>query len=841
MQTVSRLIDQFVPEHYQLTLSLDRMNRTFAGTVVLNGTSPLSAGQIIVHAKELRIGSATVDGKEADFSLGQNDELIIVHPDIHTGRHIIVIAFHGTITDGMHGLYPCYFEHNGIKKELLATQFESHHAREVFPCIDEPEAKATFDVILATEPDIVVLGNMPIRQQRTEKGQLVTYFATTPRMSTYLLAWVAGELHRKTAITESGVEVNVWATPAQPPDSLDFALDIATRTIDFFNGYFGTAYPLPKSDHVALPDFSAGAMENWGLITYREVVLLADPNTTSVSSKHYIAAVIAHELSHQWFGNLVTMKWWNDLWLNESFANFMQYFSMDALYPKWNMWLDFTTGDSSRALRRDSLEGVQPVQVEVRHPDEINALFDSAIVYAKGSRLLRMLHGYIGGKAFQAGLQAYFETFKYGNTESEDLWKAFQKASSKDIAGFMNVWITQSGYPVVHANQNGDQLTLSQEQFFVGAHASSKQLWPIPLSALDPSIPNLFDTHEITIARSPDTILHLNSGDTAHFITHYDDGLLAHLVSGVRSGELAQLDRLQLLHEQTLLARGGVISTATLIPLLDAYRYETTEAVWDIIVLAVGELKKFVETNTVAEKKLRLLAGSLARKQYERLGWTAKNNEPETDAKLRAIIVGLMLYSENDEVINTAIELYRTSTLEQLDPELRGLIIGTSVRYGSDNTITDTLLRAYKANSSAELQEDIASGLTSTRDKQTITKLLGLITDGTIIRPQDVRRWFVWLIRNRDGRDLTWQWLRDNWAWIEQTFGSGMSYDDFPRYTASSLVTRQQLDEYRAFFTPMLASPSLTRVITIGIGEIEGCVALIERDGTAVQDALLKL
>ncbi|HEU5122274.1 MAG TPA: M1 family metallopeptidase, partial [Candidatus Saccharimonadales bacterium] len=467
MQNVARLINYFVPDNYNLSLQLDRPNRRFNGVVAIHGTSAPDTNKLMLHAKDLIIESVVFDGKMAEFEL-DGDELTISHPDIHQGKHIVTVSFNGIITDAMHGLYPCYFEHNGEKKELLATQFESHHAREVFPCIDEPEAKATFDVTLATEPGIVVLGNMPAKQQKLEEDHLVTSFQTTPRMSTYLLAWVTGELHRKTATTESGVEVNVWATPAQHPDSLTFALEHAVRTIQFFNDYFGTPYPLPKSDHVALPDFTSGAMENWGLITYREVALLADPQTTGISTKQYVALVVAHELSHQWFGNLVTMKWWNNLWLNESFATLMEYIAVDALHPEWNMWLEFSTMESILALRRDSIDGVQSVQVDVHHPDEIGTLFDGAIVYAKGARLLRMLQHYIGHKDFQAGLKAYFASFAYQNTEGSDLWNTLAAASGKNIADFMNAWISQPGYPVVEVEAHANEVTLSQKQFFIG-------------------------------------------------------------------------------------------------------------------------------------------------------------------------------------------------------------------------------------------------------------------------------------------------------------------------------------------------------------------------------------
>ncbi|HET8884355.1 MAG TPA: M1 family metallopeptidase [Candidatus Saccharimonadales bacterium] len=841
MNTVSRLIQQFIPDHYQLSLHLNRTERTFNGTVTINGSTVADANNIVVHAKQLQIESVILDGKAAEFTEGTNDELTISHPDITTGKHIVVITFSGTITDAMHGLYPCYYEHDGTKKELLATQFESHHAREVFPCIDEPEAKATFDVTLTTEQDVTVLGNMPIKQQNVQNDKLVTSFDTTPRMSTYLLAWVTGDLHRKTATTKGGVEVNVWATPAQPANSLDFALDIATRTIDFFDEYFDTKYPLPKSDHIALPDFSSGAMENWGLITYREVALLADPATTSISSKHYIATVIAHELSHQWFGNLVTMEWWNNLWLNESFATLMEYIAIDALHPEWDIWLDFSTAESIMALRRDAIDGVQSVQVDVHHPDEISTLFDGAIVYAKGARLLRMLQQYIGHEAFQTGLKDYFAKHAYHNTTQNDLWQALTAASGKDIAHFMNTWISQSGYPVVTATQDGDSIYLSQKQFFVGPHESSDKLWPIPLNASDDTMSEILDTNEANVTHVSANSLRLNVGDTAHFITHYDNDLLARLIDEIHAGTMTPLDRLQLLNEQTLLARGGIITSATLIPLLDAYKDEQTEAVWDIIAMTIGELKKFVENDDVSEKQLRALSAKLAHNQYERLGWYAADTEPETDTKLRPAIIGLVLYGEHNDAIQTAIDLYRSTPLEQLDPELRALIIGAAVRHGNDNSIIDDLKTAYKASSSAELQQDIASGITSSRDADKIKQVLALIKDESVVRPQDAARWFVWTIRSRDGRALAWQWLRDNWQWVEKTFGGDKSYDDYPRYAASSLVTRQQLDEYRAFFTPMKDVVALSRVISMGLSEIEGRVELIERDSAAVRAALAKL
>ena len=838
MTTVSRLNTFYQPEHYDLLLTLDGAEHTFEGTVTITGEKLKDDEPIRLHAKDLTITAASIDDKPATYTQGEHDELTLELDGTTAGKHTISVSFTGTITDQMHGLYPCYFEHDGIKKELLATQFESHHAREVFPCIDEPAAKATFALQLTTGIDKTVLSNMPIKSQVTNEEHLVTSFDTTPRMSTYLLAFVVGELQKKSGKTKGGVEVNIWSTPAQPIASLDFALDIAVRSIEFYDDYFGTPYPLPKSDHVALPDFSSGAMENWGLITYRETCLLAEESTTSIASRHYIATVIAHELAHQWFGNLVTMEWWNDLWLNESFATLMEYIAVDALHPEWNVWLDFVTHESVAALRRDSIDGVQSVQVDVNHPDEINTLFDGAIVYAKGARLLRMIQQYIGHDAFRAGLKQYFADHAYANTIGNDLWNALETASGEKITSIMNTWISQPGYPVVSLERDGENIVISQEQFFVGPHESSDRQWPVPLDADDNGAPKLLDNPQISYPSSKP--IRLNRSDSSHFITNYDDLSRENLINQVADGTLDPIGRVQLLDEATLLARGGVMSSDQLLPLINAYKDETLEPVWDIIGLALAELRKFVDDDKDAEKKLRQLSAALAKKQYERLGWDAVDGEDEEDTKLRSSVIALSLYGEVPEALAKAKELYESTPLEDLNPELRALVISSVARY-DDGKVVDDLLAVYRQTNSGDLKQDICVGITSTRVPEKISLLLDSMKDTKTVRPQDVFRWFIYLIRGRESRELAWQWIRDNWDWVDKTFGGDKSYDDFPRYSANGLVTRKQLQEYVDFFEPKKKIPALNRVIVMGVSEIEGRVELIERDQAAVVQALLSL
>ena len=833
MTKVPRLLDTFTPNHYNLTLDLTRAEeKEFYGTVIISGDS--TSESISLHSKGLTIQSATIDNQPADISFGEFDELKLSQPNLKNGNHTICINFSGTITDAMHGLYPCYFTHDGVKKQLFATQFESHHAREVFPCVDEPAAKAEYDLTLVTQTGITVLGNMPVKYEEENGNSRTTTFEKTPRMSSYLLAFVIGELHKKSARTKSGVEVNVWATPAQNENTLDFALDIATRSIDFYDEYFGVKYPLPKSDHVALPDFSSGAMENWGLITYRESCLLADPELTPESSRRFIATVIAHELSHQWFGNLVTMQWWNDLWLNESFANMMEYVAIDALQPNWHMWEDFATNEVTAALRRDSLDGVQSVQADVNHPDEISTLFDPAIVYAKGGRLLVMVRKLIGEEAFRAGLKSYFEKFAYKNTVGNDLWQELESASGQPIVNLMNAWISQPGLPVVSVSNSHDTATLSQERFFIGEHQPSDALWPIPLFANQLLDVKILNQKETTV--SIEKPLQLNCGLSAHFVTKYDESTREYLLKNIT--ELPTLDKICILQDATILARAGFENSASLLPLALSLKTETNEKVFGMAAGALTELRKFVDDNDAARDSLKRISGEFARATFEELGWDEKDGESDDDRERRTTALSLMMYSEDEEVLNEAKTRFNNNKLEDLPTEIRALIISANVRHFETPEMTENLFTAYKNTPSNDLQNDIAIGLTSTKNLKTAEKILANIKDSNVIRPQDASRWFVYLIRTRESRQIAWNWLKENWAWVEEKFGEDKSYDDFIRYAATALLNPNELDDFRQFFEPMENIPALTRTIKLGITEISARVELIKRDKEAVISAL---
>lgn len=827
MQTVARLVEQFQPTHYDLHLEPHKDTMTFHGNVVVAGILPHATSTIRLHCKGLTARSAKIDSISVDIRIDTDlDELIL-----DAGRRQlddaveIEIAFDGAITKPMHGIYPCFAKNGDV---LLATQLESHHAREVFPCIDEPAAKATFSLTLSHLASETALSNMPVRNQsgvqQTDDGEYVeTTFDTTPKMSTYLLAFVIGNMQSVSGKTKNDTDVRVWSTVDQPLESLEFALRTAIDCTEFFNDYFDTPYPLPKCDHVALPDFSSGAMENWGLITYREVCLLVDPKMTSQSTKEFAATVIAHEISHQWFGNLVTMAWWDDLWLNESFASLMENIAVDHLHPEWDIMLTFASQDALSALWRDSIEGVQAVKTDVHHPDEISTLFDPSIVYAKGARLLNMVWTYIGDKAFREGLKAYFQQHAYGNTHGSDLWDALSKASGKDVGHFMQTWLTTSNFPLVRVEHNGKALQLTQHRFTsAGIQEATKRV--IPLSSTPQLQIDSLEAAHLEL-EMPEQFVQLNTAG-GHYSVHYVNAeYRSALREAARTQTMKPVPRLLLLNDALMQTRAGLVSIDEPLGLLEAYANEHLEPVWSVLSLVIGDARRLAEEMPSDEPLLKKYVGELIGAQYHRLGWESQPEESQNDTKLRELILSLAVYSEDPEVIKDALSRYES--VYDIPADTRSIILAASVRNGH---AFDELLALYPAVTDPEIQQDIAGALCATRSADHAKMILSRLQDDTFVRLQDIDRFVVYLLRNNRTRTEAWQWLTSSWEWITKNFGSDKSYDSYPRYAAGAFSTVSQLEQYDEFFEPLKSIKALKRAIELGRTEIEVRVAWRERE-----------
>ena len=845
---VTRLYEQFQPENYDLQLGVDPAGMTFGGTVTVRGKKTGRPSQrLTFHQKDLKIKTAKIvrHDKKGDSVITvsrinpqKSFDEVRLHAEemLYPGDYTVTIEFDGSITRPMNGIYPCFFKHDGQDKQLIATQFESHHAREAFPCIDEPEAKATFDLTLFTPDEGVVIANTPIKkQQKTKRGALETQFETTPKMSTYLLAFVYGELESLEATTKDGVLVRTFATPDNVKHT-KFALDCAVKTLEFYNEYFDVAYPLPKCDFIALPDFASGAMENWGCITFREQALLVDPKNTSLHLTQYVANVVAHELTHQWFGNLVTMRWWTDLWLNESFASWMSYLAVDHLFPEWKVWTQFIVDEQGLALKQDALENTHPIEVEVRHPDEIRTIFD-AISYEKGASVLLMLHDYLGADAFRDGLRLYLQRHAYGNTDTVDLWTALEEVANKPVKEFMGTWTSQSGYPIVHAEFAPAKLTVRQERFYINPKADKQAaVWPIPLLPSEPLSTDVLSKAEQTVepARVSDLTdgLVLNHDRTSFFRVVYDAAHLKKLHKAIADKQLSDLDRLGLLNDSFEAAKAGYAPTVDTLELLEAYRGEDSVVVWDVISGGIGSIRAVMDDDKLRDG-LKPYVRQLAAAQLKRLGWEEKAGDSHFDRLLRPIILGLSSYGEDPAVVDEAKRRFNEmKRSEDIHPDLRGVVYGTVSRLGAKAEF-DRLLELHNASDNSEERVTLAGALTNFKQPELIQRSLELITSDAV-RLQDAGYWIAYSFSNRHAKQATWQWLKDNWQWLIDNMGTDLSFFRMPIYAGRAFSDEAFLPEFKEFFESRM-SPAFERPVKQAIETIQWQSAWKQRDLDALK------
>lgn len=841
MAEVKRFYETFHPDHYDIYLDISREKKSFHGKTIVVGDAQEEL--VKLNQKYLKITSVRVDQKKADFDYNDKEEVVNIKAG-KVGKMKIEVDFEGKLTDSMMGIYPSYYEVDGEKKQLVGTQFETTFARQAFPCVDEPEAKATFALAIKFDekPGETIISNQP--EEKFEDG--VHYFKPTVRMSSYLVAFVFGDMQKKLTKTKSGVEIGVFATKAHKAKELDFALDIAKRSIEFYEDFYETPYPLEHSYQVALPDFSAGAMENWGCVTYREAYLLLDPDNTSLDMKQLVATVIAHELAHQWFGDLVTMKWWDNLWLNESFANMMEYVAIDALEPNWKIWEMFQTSEVPAALQRDATDGVQSVHVMVNDPAEIDALFDSAIVYAKGSRMLVMVRALLGDKALREGLKNYFAAHKYSNATGDDLWNALGKASGLDIGAIMHSWLEQPGYPVVNAKVEDGKLVLTQKQFFIGKGKEVGRKWQIPLNANYAAVPKIMKDEELVVGDYKDllanngTPFRLNVGNNSDFIVKYDQTLLDDILSHV--DELDAVDKLQLLQDFRLLAEGGQMSYADIVPLLPKFADSTSPIVNNALYRIMTTLRNFVTPGSDEEKQLKKLYDLLSEKQVKRLGLLPKVGESNDDNLTRPYVVSDSLYADNDDTINGLHAIYseNSDNLEGISADIRSAVLVNEVKNFGNMTLFDKLLKKYQETSDASLKQDLCAGITSTKMPEIIDAIVDDFENAQVVKPQDLRAWYRNVLANPFGQEQAWNWIRLEWPWLEATVGGDMEFATFITVTANIFHTEERLKQFKDFFEPKINTPGLTREIKMDTKVIETKVNLVKKEQAAVNAAIAK-
>ncbi|MDR0887265.1 MAG: M1 family metallopeptidase [Candidatus Nomurabacteria bacterium] len=760
-------LDYFTPEKYQL--SLDISNDQLLGCLTIRG---ITKSKIVkLHAKNI------TDITVADYAWTQKDDHILIQNLPKNQQIILKITFTSQISAQMHGAYLSKYNFNGKENHIITTQFESHFARECFPCIDEPAAKAIFELTLKHDKNLTALSNTPVAKSESSATFTTTTFEPTPKMSTYLLAFVVGEFNKIESKNNHNIKITSYAPLNQPKEKLLFANEVACKSLDFYADKFGINYPLPKLDQVALPDFEAGAMENWGLVTYRESMFLCDENS-SIETKKSVALVVAHELSHQWFGNLVTMKWWDDLWLNESFATMIEYLCVEKLFPQWQIMDDFFLNERTAAMNRDAIAGVQTIKQDIKSPDEIQTLFDGAIVYAKGACLMYMLKDQLGDDNFFSGLQDYFQKFAYCNTVGDDLWQSLQPYANFNIADFMNQWLTQPNYPII---QNGKIIPITD----------AGQTWTIPKISDDLSGYYLIQNNCETFATQ----------------THQQ--------------------KMRTLLDLTILTKYNKTPSLQIFNILEQLSPNEETVLWQLATNLLSNLRIFIEPETAEEKHFQSFVNNLLEPKYQKLGLKSTQTEQPAITEFRQTVIAWLLYAKNQTVINDLLAEYHEN-FEQIPAELRDNILFTKLRFNFSQDLYDKYLAEYRTTHGPELKDDLASALTSAiKNPENITQNLNLMQDFTIIRQQDTLHWFASLLRNFHARSKTWHFLQENWSWFEQNFGNDGGLNYYPMLVAHVLKTPKQLADYSTFFAPMKQEPYLERAIKMGENEISDRITLI--------------
>lgn len=823
---MEQLAKYFTPELYEIELRINKDTEQVQGRVKIQGVAKSST--VKLHAKNLKIHQLTVNQSPTTFTEDTEAETISFTSQVSDAEISIEARYSLQLSHGMTGLYLSTYEHEGKTERIVSTQFESHYARMMFPCVDEPAAKAKFSLkVIDTDPTDTILSNMPIKTERTltytsvnselnpktdpnamnlntEVTRKIVEFETTPRMSTYLLALCLGHFQSVTTKNQHGVTITTYAPLNQAKESLVEPNQIAGEALDFYDQAFGVPYPLPKLDQVAVPDFDAGAMENWGLVTYRESCLLMD-ETATLSDKIQIATVITHELSHQWFGNLVTMAWWDDLWLNESFANMMEYYCLDAIRPEWKVWQEFFVSDCYYALTRDTSPDIQAVKQAVNHPSEIETLFDPAIVYAKGSHLMFMLMRLMGEQNFLKGLRDYFEKHQYQNTTGDDLWVALQPYAKFNVSDFMNQWITRPGFPIIEGEK--------QERFYLDGR-SNQESWPL-------------------VQVSDDMTGHYIIGLTSEEL----QAKLAHF------SELSQEQQLRLLIDQSLLLRTPRGDLPASLDLLMHFRNETSFAIWSIIMSILGELKIYCPAETPAETNLKSYIRELISAQIARLGVSEKAEDTDDDKKLRESILSLAVYADDQPTILHLTEQYNIYITDALNfavisPELLLPYLEAEFKNTKEARFKE-YLNLYIKTSSPTIKSLLLDIITDAKREEHLQTLLDMLSDTKVIRLQDHSGYVRDLLANHSTRKATFDWLYQNWDYLKNAV-DGKSLDIYPKIMARFIRNQSDFVLFQKFAKRFENDPALFRIIKIGIYEIENRLALLAKNTEKLHQKLEK-
>jgi aminopeptidase N len=802
MQDRFRLPRTVVPSRYDLVLAPDLEAFTFAGEEEVAVEVHELVSEIVVNALDIEIdagrllghdgGEIAVTGVAVDPEL-QRATLSLERP-AEPGSWMLHLEFRGELNDQLHGFYRSTYTDDEGTHTIATTQFEAADARRAFPCWDEPDLKAVFGITLIVPDGVVALANGPeIERAPTGEGSVRVRFADTMAMSTYLVAFVVGRLELTDPVDVDGVALRLAHLPGKG-HLARFALEAGAFSLRFFTDYYGIPYPDRKVDFVAMPDFAQGAMENTGLITYRESLLLVDPGHATQPELENIADVVAHELAHQWFGNLVTMRWWNGIWLNEAFATFMALLTVDAWRPDWEQWNTFGRATTS-AKEVDALRSTRAIEYPVHSPDDASGMFD-VLTYQKGAAILRMLEQYLGAERFRDGIRLYLARHAYGNTETHDLWHAIEESSGEPVRRIMDQWIWQGGYPLLTAAPAEGGVRIDQRRFLADG-SDDHAVWDVPLrvrSLGGDGSPVLVSADGVVVDEAPDAAIVVNAGASSFVRVRYEGGLLERLIE--RLPEVSPIERYGLVDDHWAAVASGSASASEFVVAATRYGDEDDLSVWQVLLQGLGWCDRFLDGKP--RERFRGFVRRLVAPAMDRLGWEADADEPDRVRALRgALLQGLGVLGADPNAEAAAREFEAEARAgKPVDASLAAAAV-TVVATNGDAADYERYWTAYLDSPTPQEQYRYLFALPLFRDAALMDRTLAATFDDEI-RTQDAPFVFAYSLLNRDLGERAWETLRRRWEEAEERFPPPLTIRmaEGVRY----LTLPEQVAEAEAFF-----------------------------------------
>ncbi|KAI1325932.1 peptidase family M1 [Xylariaceae sp. FL0255] len=830
------------PSHYDLSISSMNFNDwSYQGQVTIDAEIVESVKDIVLNSLELTLETAevTVDHtkssqsyKTTTFSYDEKKQRATLQFSEEipaSAKATLKIGFTGIINHDMAGFYRSKYkptvpaaasvQRNESFHYMMSTQFESCDARRAFPCFDEPRLKSTFDFEIEIPEDQVALSNMPVKSTtKTRDGYKMVSFERTPIMSTYLLAWAVGDFEYVEAFTErryngKQLPVRVYTTRGLKEQGR-YALEHAPKTIDLFSESFGIDYPLPKSDLLAVHEFTHGAMENWGLVTYRTTAVLFDERTSDARYKNRIAYVVAHELAHQWFGNLVTMDWWDELWLNESFATWAGWYAVNEFHPDWEVWAQFINEGMESAFRLDGLRSSHPVHVPVKDALDVNQIFD-AISYLKGCSTLRMLVNHLGEKNFLKGVGVYLKKYAYGNAKTEYLWQALSEASGADVNGLMSNWIEKIGHPVITVTEEPGQISVKQNRFLSTCDVKPEEdetTWWVPLGLEGKTgaqgIQTLAMTEKDTTIRDIDNDFYkLNSNGTGFYKTNYPPARLAKLSKQL--DRLSSEDKISTVASAAELAFAGYATTPALLSFIEGFGGETNHFVWAQVLDSLNLVKNIFGDDETIKKGLEKFSLKLVSSVVEKVGWEYPEGEDYLTGLLRKRVLLNAAVNGHPDVAEKALSLFDSWANQgtSLNPNLRSVAYRAALKVKPTEAVA-ALKKEWAEGTSVDGKDLCLAILGHTRDEELIEKaLIPFLFDPSPPAPAsesvpsaDMHTLGNSLASNSIARPIQWKYMQANWTKLTSKMANPIVLDRFVKMSLNKFTDEKYVDEIDKFF-----------------------------------------